>query len=155
MEVLKKTLPSWVISVALHHRVIDLPEKAVGNRLGNMGKVHIHIFHLLPVDLPSESRAALIRCPPGDGFRSARASSMLSPHEAPVKTRILKDSPFLCRPSARLAKARGTAFAAPAGVKPLKATVAPWGIWATASSALNFGNPLFLVIIFSLIVFQK
>jgi hypothetical protein len=64
---------------------------------------------------------------------------MLSPHDAPVRIRSLKGSPFLFISAALVAKARGVALAAPAGVNPLKATVSPFLMWETASSAVIFG----------------
>lgn len=48
---------------------------------------------------------------------------------------------------ARLASARGTDLGAPAGVKPLTATIAPLGISAAASSALRHGYVLFVAIV--------
>lgn len=48
---------------------------------------------------------------------------------------------------ARLASARGTALEAPARVKPLTATIAPFGISVAAPSAVRHGYVLFVAIV--------
>src|SRR5581483_10034938 len=73
-------------------------------------------------------------------FASARAPSSDRPVEAPVSTPIWKGRPAACSAFALRASPRETALAAPAGVKPLKATVEPCSMRPAASSAVRKGN---------------
>ena len=118
---------------------IDLPLEALEHRLRQVGKVHVDIFDFLLVDLGSQSGAALVGRPIGDGFLLARGSSMLAPLEAPLRTLTLKGAPLAWSSRARSARALGISFAAPAFVNPLNATVAPLKILDAASSGLSFG----------------
>ena len=47
-----------------HHCEVDSSEKPFGNGLGDMGKMHVHIFNLLEVDLLAQHLTRLIRRPP-------------------------------------------------------------------------------------------
>ena len=69
----------------------------------------------------------------------ARASSHCSPVEAPLRSRIWNGLPASWSARALRARASGTAFGEPAGVKPLTPTIAPSGIISAASSAVSVG----------------
>ena len=71
---------------------------------------------------------------------SASAPSSDAPVEAPVSTPILNGLPAACSSCALFANAAGTAFAAPAGVNPLKPTVLPFPMSSAASSGVRMGN---------------
>jgi hypothetical protein len=51
-----------------HDRHIDVAEKPGTHGLGQVGQVHVHIFHFLAVDLIPQFPAALVRGPPLDGI---------------------------------------------------------------------------------------
>ena len=66
----------------------------------------------------------------------ARTPSKDGPPDAPVMALILKALPAACSAFALSAIAVGIAFAAPAGVKPLKAMLSPFLMRPAASSAV-------------------
>ncbi len=127
-------------------REIDTAEDAVQNGPRHMRQMHVHKRNPPVVDALAKGDRCLVRGAPADRVGRGQCVVDARPRRRAGQHTDRERLPGVMKPPGPRGQARDTAFADPAAVKPLNATMAPSGISSAASSAVTFANGVLPII---------